>query len=73
MRLATTPTPNKKLACFVVYLKITNTFLKNNTCILNKLSKELKTGIEILVGEGDQNSQNIVVIETQEPLGLHRY
>ena len=27
-------TPNQKLACFVLYLKIINTFLKNNICIL---------------------------------------
>ena len=26
--------PNQKLACFVCYLKIINTFLKNNICIL---------------------------------------
>ena len=25
--------PNQKLACFVLYLKIINTFLKNSTCI----------------------------------------
>ena len=45
--------PNLKVACFVCYLKIINPFfLKNNVCILNisKLSKELKNGIEILVG-----------------------
>ena len=31
-----TATPNQKLACFVLYLKIINTFLKNNRliCIL---------------------------------------
>ena len=27
-------TPNQKLACFVLYLKIINTFLKNNICIV---------------------------------------
>ena len=27
-------TPNQKLACFVLYLKIINTFLKNNIYIL---------------------------------------
>ena len=27
-------TPNQKLAGFVLYLKIINTFLKNNLCIL---------------------------------------
>ena len=35
------------------YLKIVNPFFKNNLCILNisKLYKELKNGIEILVGQ----------------------
>ena len=27
-------TPNLELACFVCYLKIVNTFMKNNVCIL---------------------------------------
>ena len=27
-------TPNQKLACFVLYLKIINTFMKNNIHIL---------------------------------------
>ena len=27
-------TPNQKLACFVLYLKIINTILKNDICIL---------------------------------------
>ena len=26
--------PKQKLACFVLYLKIINTFLQNNICIL---------------------------------------
>ena len=43
--------PNQKLVCFVLYLKIINTFLKNNIhASYSKLSKELKNGIEILVG-----------------------
>ena len=41
-------TPNQKLACFVLYLKIINTFLKNNESLL---FKELKNGIEILVDQ----------------------
>ena len=41
-------TPDQKLACFVLYLKIINIFLKNS--ISSKLAKELKNGIEILVG-----------------------
>ena len=43
-------TPNQKLACFVLYVKIINTILKNNASG-GKLSKELKNGIEILVGQ----------------------
>ena len=43
--------PNQKLACFVLYLKIINTILRNNVCILKQLSKELKYGIEILVDQ----------------------
>ena len=34
-------TPNKKVACFVFYLKFINT-LKNNNASYSKLSKELK-------------------------------
>ena len=41
-------TPNQKLACFVIYLKIINTFLKHD--IFTKLSRELKNAIEILIG-----------------------
>ena len=44
-----------KMACFVLYLKIINTTLKNNVsnvnCLRNKLFKGLKNGIEILVGQ----------------------
>ena len=29
-------TPNLKLACFVCYLKINNTFLKNNVCVVKQ-------------------------------------
>ena len=38
--------PNQKLACFVLYLKIINTFLKRNASY-SKLSKELKNSIKI--------------------------
>ena len=41
-------TPNQKLACFVLYLKIINTFLKNNIASHSKLSKELKNSITFL-------------------------
>ena len=41
-------TPDQKIACFVLYLKIINTFFKkNDMCIWYKLSKELKKSIEI--------------------------
>ena len=30
-------TPNKKIECFVLYLKIINTFLKNEICILKQI------------------------------------
>ena len=44
----------------------------------SKLSKELKNGIGILVGQAafyvmDQNSQNNVLIKTQEPLDLLKF
>ena len=43
-------TPNIELACFVCYLKIVNTFMKNIECILySKLSKERKSSIEMKV------------------------
>ena len=43
----------QKLACFVLYLKIINMFLKNNICyaLYKTLFEELKNGIEILVGQ----------------------
>ena len=44
-------TPNQKLASFVLYLKIMNTFLKDDICIHDashsKLSRELKNSIKI--------------------------
>ena len=39
--------PNQKVACFVLCLKIINTFLKIDICIYSKLSKELKNSIQI--------------------------
>ena len=57
-------TSYQKLACFVLYLKIINTFLKKNTH--HKLFKEFKNGIETLVGQAVfkiyRNSQNVVLI-----------
>ena len=43
-------TPDLKLAVFVCYLIIIDSFLKNNVCI-SKLYKEFKNGIESLVGQ----------------------
>ena len=40
-------TPNWKLACFVLYPKIINTFLKNNNNICILLSKKIKNSIKI--------------------------
>ena len=60
-------TLNLKLARPVCYLKIINTFLKNNMCILKQIIQGTKNGIEILVGQivfkvMDQNNQNIALI-----------
>ena len=40
-----------KLACFVLYLKIINIFLKKTYASYSKLSKELKNSIKIKVGQ----------------------
>ena len=37
MEIFTFCTPNQKLACFVLYLKIVDTFLQNNVCILQQI------------------------------------
>ena len=70
-------TPNQKLACFVLYVKIINTFLKNNASG-SKLSKELKNGIEILVGQAVfklwiKTVKIVFWSITQEPLGTQTY
>ena len=45
-------TPNQKLACFVLYLKIVDTFKKNNIyASCRQLSKELKNGITIQISQ----------------------
>ena len=44
-------TPNQKLACFVLYLKIIKIFRKIVYASETNLSKELKNGLEILVGQ----------------------
>ena len=60
---------NLKLACFVSYLKIINTFFSKNIACLyyNKLSKNLQNGIEMLL---DQNSQKNVFIIFSRTAGL---
>ena len=70
-------TTDLKLACFVCYLKIINTFSKANTWVLNlsKLSKEPKNRIEILVGQvviklWIKTVKIMIRSITQEPLGL---
>ena len=59
------------------YLKINNTFLKNNI-LLSKLSKELKNGIEILVGSAGfklwiKTFKILFWSITSEPLGLLKF
>ena len=44
-------TSYQKLACFVLYLKIINTFLKNNICILEKIVQGIQKCIDILEGQ----------------------
>ena len=44
-------TSYQKLACFVLYLKIINNFLKNKSSILWKIVQGTQNGIEILVGQ----------------------
>ena len=70
-------TSYQKLACFVLYLKIINNFFeKINYASYKKLFKELKNGIEILVGQlvfklQIKTVQNVVFWSiTHEPLGL---
>ena len=43
--------PNQKLACFVLYLKVINTFLRKKYASYSKLSKEIKKGIKISVDQ----------------------
>ena len=45
-------TPNQKYACFVLHLKIINTFSKNNTCILySKLTKKLELNFKLVLAK----------------------
>ena len=45
------PQKAPNLACFVLYLKIINIFLKNDNAYYSKLSTELKNSIKIKVGQ----------------------
>ena len=42
-------TPTTKFACYVLYLKIINTFLKYNMHLIVNCPRKSKNGIEILV------------------------
>ena len=62
-------TPDHKLACFALYLKIVNTFLKNNVYILKQIVQKTKKwqwnfSRPIDSKVMDQNSQNIVLINS---------
>ena len=71
-------TPNQKLACFVLFLKIINTFLQIIYIIYtsySKLFKELKNGIDSLVGQAvfKLRIKTVKILFwsiTQEPLNL---
>ena len=73
-------TPNQKLACFVLYLKIIN-ILKNNISYISscsKLSKELENGIDILVVQTVfklwiKTIKMLIGSITQEPLVLPKF
>ena len=57
-------TPNQKLTCFVLYLKIINTFLKNNLGILKQIVQRTQKWHWNFSRPSaflamDQNSQNI--------------
>ena len=74
-------TPNQKLACFVLYLKIINTFLKITYTSYCKLFKALKNGIESLVSQAVfrlswlwiKTVKMLFGSVTQEPLGLPKF
>ena len=72
-------TPDQKLACFVLYLKIVNIFLKKTIyACYSKFSKKLKNGIEILVGQAVlklwiKTLKMLFGSITQEPFGLPKF
>ena len=68
-------TPNQKLACFVCYLKIINTFLKNDICIWKQIVKGSQkwpwnfswpSGFKLWI----KTVKIMFLSITQEPLGL---
>ena len=68
-----TPNRYQALACFVPYLKIIHLYAS-----YSKLSKELKNGIEILVGQAvhevtDETVKMLFGSITPEPLGLPKF
>ena len=71
-------TSNQKLECFVLYLKIINTFWKMIYASYSKFSKELKTGIKILVDQAVfklwiKTVKMMCGSITREPLGLPKF
>ena len=71
-------TPYQKLACFVLFLKLSTSFCKIIYASYSKLSKELKNGIEILVGPAViklwiKKVKILFWSITQEPLGLLKF
>ena len=71
-------TPNQELASFVPYLKIINTFLKNDTCILKQIVQGTQNVIGILVCQAVfklwiKTVKMLFGSVTQELLGLSKF
>ena len=59
----------------MLYLKIINIFLKNNTCILKQIVQGTywKWVDQVVFKLGIKTVKNIVLIITQEPLGVLKF
>ena len=80
MRLRGYCTPNPKLACFMLHLKIINTFLKKKkyASLLLNCPRNSKNDIEILVGQAVfklwiKTVKMLFGSIIQEPLGLPKF